>query len=154
MRGPPDPELPRVGRAEGLRAPHRGEAAHLPGAHGRRGGGGPGHLCPRLAGPVSPGGAVLGSPRARTGDLLSVSRGVAADHLHDQSSQWIEGFHRQLRQGTKSKALFPTDAALTTMLFLAGQEAQRTWTKRLSNGGEILGQLVIYFEDRLTPYLK
>ncbi len=40
------------------------------------------------------------------------------------------------------------------MLFLAGQEAQRTWTKRLSNGGEILGQLVIYFEDRLTPYLK
>ena len=66
----------------------------------------------------------------------------------------IEGFHRQLRKVTKSKALFPTDAALTTMLFLAGQEAQRKWTKRLPNWGEILGQLVIYFEDRLTPYLK
>ena len=66
----------------------------------------------------------------------------------------IEGFHRQLRKVTKSKSLFPTDTALTKMLFLAGQEAQRKWTKRLPNGGEILGQLVIYFEDRLTPYLK
>ena len=35
----------------------------------------------------------------------------------------IEGFHRQLRKVTKSKSLFPTDAALTKMLFLAGQEA-------------------------------
>ena len=66
----------------------------------------------------------------------------------------IEGFHRQLRKVTKSKSLFPTDAALTKMLFLAGQEAQRKWTNRLPNWGEILGQLVIYFEDRLTPYLK
>ena len=66
----------------------------------------------------------------------------------------IEGFHRQLRKVTKSKSLFPTDAALTKMLYLAGQEAQRKWTKRLPNWGEILGQLVIYFEDRLTPYLK
>ena len=66
----------------------------------------------------------------------------------------IEGFHRQLRKVTKSKTLFPTDTALTKMLYLAGQEAQRKWTKRLPNWGEILGQLVIYFEDRLTPYLK
>lgn len=35
-----------------------------------------------------------------------------------------------------------------------GHEAQRTWTQRLPNWGEILGQLVISFEDRLTPYLK
>ena len=55
---------------------------------------------------------------------------------------------------TKSKSLFPPDTALTKMLYLAGQAAQRNRTKRLPNWGEILGQLVIYFEDRLTPYLK
>jgi putative transposase len=66
----------------------------------------------------------------------------------------IEGFHRQLRQVTTGKRLFPPDAALTTMLFLAGQDAQRNGTKRLPNWGTILGQLASYFEDRLTPYLK
>ena len=40
------------------------------------------------------------------------------------------------------------------MLYLAGQEAQRQWTQHLPTWGEILGQLVISFEDRLTPYLK
>jgi len=54
---------------------------------------------------------------------------------------------------TKTKAQCPTDAALVKMLDLAGQEAQRKWTRRVPNWGEILGQLVIYFEDRLTPYL-
>jgi len=66
----------------------------------------------------------------------------------------IEGFHRQLRKVTKSTSLFPTDTALTKLLFLAGAQAQKKWTKRVPNWGEILGQLVIYFEDRLTPYLK
>ena len=66
----------------------------------------------------------------------------------------IEGFHRRLRKVTKSKALFPTDAALTKMLFLAGHEPQRKGAKRLPNWDEILGQLVIYFEDRLTTCLK
>ncbi len=37
------------------------------------------------------------------------------------------------------------------MLYLAGQEAQRQGTQPLPNWGEILGQLVIYFEDRLAP---
>jgi putative transposase len=65
----------------------------------------------------------------------------------------LEGFHRQRRKVTKTQAQFPTDAALVQMLYLAGQEAQRKWTRRVPNWGEILGQLVIYFEDRLTPYL-
>lgn len=66
----------------------------------------------------------------------------------------IEGYHRQLRKVTKSKAQFPTDEALTKSLYLATREATRKWTKRVPNWGQILGQLVIYFEDRITPYLN
>ena len=40
------------------------------------------------------------------------------------------------------------------MLFPARQGAQRQWTTRLPNWGEILEPLVIDFEDRLIPYLK
>ena len=65
----------------------------------------------------------------------------------------IEGYHRQLRKVTKGKSIFPSDEALTKMLYLATMEVMRKWTMRVSNWGQILGQLVIYFGDRVTPYL-
>ena len=65
----------------------------------------------------------------------------------------IEGFHRQLRKVTKAKAQFPTDEALVKMLYLATREATRKWTTRIQNWGEILGQLEIYFEDRVRQPL-
>ncbi|CCJ34785.1 putative transposase [Caloramator australicus RC3] len=34
----------------------------------------------------------------------------------------IEGFHRQLRKVTKSKAIFPNDESLEKMLFLVAKE--------------------------------
>ena len=65
----------------------------------------------------------------------------------------IEGYHRQLRKATKGKSIFPNDEALTKMLYLATMEVTRKWTMRIPNWGQILGQLAIYFEDRVTPYL-
>jgi len=65
----------------------------------------------------------------------------------------IEGYHRQLRKATKGKSIFPNDEALTKMLYLATMEVTRKWTMRVANWGQILGQLAIYFGDRLTPYL-
>jgi putative transposase len=65
----------------------------------------------------------------------------------------IEGYHRQLRKATKGKSIFPNDEALTKMLYLATMEVTRKWTMRVANWGQILGQLAIYFEDRLAPYL-
>ncbi len=65
----------------------------------------------------------------------------------------IEGFNRQLRKVTKSKSQFPHDDALMKMLYLATREATRKWTTRVANWGQILGQLAIYFENRVTPYL-
>ena len=66
----------------------------------------------------------------------------------------IEGFHRQLRKVTKSKTQFPSDDALVKMLYLATREATRKWTARIQNWGEILGQLDIYFEDRIRKPLQ
>ncbi len=75
----------------------------------------------------------------------SVSRGVAADDLRDQPSQQMEGFHRQLRQVTQSQSLHDGRCADDPAV-PRGPRGQRNWTKRLPNGGETLGQLVISFE--------
>jgi len=32
-------------------------------------------------------------------------------------------------------------------------ELTRKWTMRMANRGQILGQLAIYFEERLAPHL-
>ena len=65
----------------------------------------------------------------------------------------IEGYHRQLRKVTKGKSIFPNDESLTKMLYLATMEVTRKWTMRIANWGQILGQLAIYFGDRLAPHL-
>ena len=66
----------------------------------------------------------------------------------------IEGYHRQLRKVTKGKSIFPNDEALTKMLYLATMEVTRKWTMRIANWGQILGQLAIYFGERLAPHLE
>lgn len=40
----------------------------------------------------------------------------------------IEGFNRQLRKVTKSKAVFPTDDSLFKMLYLAMPDITKKWT--------------------------
>ncbi len=65
-----------------------------------------------------------------------------------------EGFNRQLRKVTKSKTQFPNDEALVKMLYLPTREATRKWTARIQNWGEILGQLAVYFDDRVTGPLE
>lgn len=61
----------------------------------------------------------------------------------------IEGFNRQLRKVTKSKAVFPTDNSLLKMLYLATMDITQKWTGRRQGWGEIRSQLEIYFEERL-----
>ena len=61
----------------------------------------------------------------------------------------IEGFNRQLRKVTKSKAVFPTDDSLLKMLYLAQVDITRKWTGRRRDWGEIHSQLEIFFADRL-----
>ena len=55
----------------------------------------------------------------------------------------IEGFNRQLRKVTKSKAVFPTDE----MLYLAMMDITKKWTGRRQDWSVIHSQRAIYFAD-------
>ena len=62
----------------------------------------------------------------------------------------MENFNRQLRKVTKAKTIFPTDDALFKMLYLAMTDITKKWEGKPWNWGQILEQLFIYFEGRIT----
>jgi putative transposase len=61
----------------------------------------------------------------------------------------VEGFHRMLRKYTKTKTIYPTDDAVRKSVFLSVQEISKKWTQPVPNWGIIMGQLLIFFDDRL-----
>lgn len=60
----------------------------------------------------------------------------------------IEGFNRQIRKVTKSRAVFPTDDSLKKTLYLSTKDIIRKWTMPYRAWGETYGQFVIEFGDR------
>ena len=65
----------------------------------------------------------------------------------------IEGLNRQYRKVTKTKSVFPSDSSLEKMLFLASRNITKKWTQRYRNWDQVLGQLILLFEERITIYL-
>jgi len=65
----------------------------------------------------------------------------------------IEGYHRQLRNVTKTKMAYPTDEALRKIVYLATMEASKKWTMPLRDWKEYMSQLSIYFGDRIQAEL-
>jgi putative transposase len=65
----------------------------------------------------------------------------------------IENFNRQLRKVTKTRSVFPTDDALFKLLYLAMMDITTKWKGKPNrwNWGQILNQLMIYFEGRIEP---
>lgn len=61
----------------------------------------------------------------------------------------IEGFNRQLRKVTKSKAVFPTDDSLFKMLYMAMLDITKKWTGRRQDWSMIHAQLTVYYADRM-----
>ena len=61
----------------------------------------------------------------------------------------VEGFHRMLRKYTKTKTVFPTDESLKKSIFLSIQEISKKWSMPVKDWGIIMGQLCIFFEERL-----
>ncbi|WP_425057712.1 IS256 family transposase ISPeth4 [Sporomusa carbonis] len=61
----------------------------------------------------------------------------------------VEGFHRMLRKYTKTKTVYPTDDAVKKSVFLSIQEISKKWSMPIRDWGIIIGQLMIFFEDRL-----
>lgn len=65
----------------------------------------------------------------------------------------IESVNRQYRKVTKTKSVFPNDQSLEKMLYLATQNIEKKWTQRYRNWDQVLNQLILLYEDRLTQYL-
>jgi len=61
----------------------------------------------------------------------------------------VEGFHRMLRKFTKTKTVFPTDDAVKKSVYLSIQEITKKWSMPIRDWGIIMGQLLLFFEDRL-----
>jgi len=62
----------------------------------------------------------------------------------------VEGFHRMLRKYTKTKTIYPTDEAVRKSVYLSIQEITKKWSMPIRNWGTIIGQLMIFFEDRFN----
>ena len=65
----------------------------------------------------------------------------------------MENYNRMLRKVTKSKSIFPSDESLHKSLYLATADISDKWTQKIRNWPQILDQLSIYFEDRLTSVI-
>jgi len=61
----------------------------------------------------------------------------------------VEGFHRMLRKYTKTKSIYPTDDAVKKSVYLSIQEISRKWSMPIRDWGIIIGQLLVFFEERL-----
>ena len=61
----------------------------------------------------------------------------------------VEGFHRMLRKFTKTKTIYPSDDAVRKSVFLSIQEIASKWTMPVRDWGTIIGQLSLFFEDRI-----
>jgi transposase-like protein len=65
----------------------------------------------------------------------------------------IEGLNRQFRKVTKTKSVFPNDASLEKILYLASVNVMKKWKMRYRNWDLVLSQLNLLYEDRLKKYL-
>jgi len=54
-----------------------------------------------------------------------------------------------LRKFTKTKTAFPSDDAMRKSVYLAILEISKKWTLPIRDWGCILGQMTIFFGDRL-----
>ena len=54
-----------------------------------------------------------------------------------------------LRKYTKNKTTFPSDDAVKKSVYLAIEEISKKWSMPIRDWGIIIGQLTIFFEERL-----
>jgi transposase-like protein len=66
----------------------------------------------------------------------------------------VEGFNRQLRKITKSKAVFPNEDALLKLIWLVSQNILKKWTSPLQKWALTAQQLYIHFPDRFEMDLN
>ncbi len=62
----------------------------------------------------------------------------------------VEGFHRMLRKYTKTKTTYPSDESVKKSVYLSIEEISKKWSMPIRDWGIIMGQLSIFFEERLS----
>ena len=62
----------------------------------------------------------------------------------------VEGFHRMLRKFTKTKTNFPTDDSLKKSIYLSIKEISKKWNLPIRDWGIIIGQFILFYEDRFV----
>lgn len=62
----------------------------------------------------------------------------------------IESVNISLRKITKNRGSFPSDEALTKLLYLALQNISRKWTMPIRDWKAALTRFTIQFEDRMS----
>jgi putative transposase len=65
----------------------------------------------------------------------------------------LENFNRQLRKATKTKSAFVSDDALLKQLYLITMQVTEKWTMPITDWGNILMCLIVYFGDRVSVSL-
>jgi putative transposase len=61
----------------------------------------------------------------------------------------VEGLHRQIRKVTKTKGSFTSQMALEKLIYLTIKNISKKWNMPVQNWSLIIGQLDIFFTDRL-----
>ncbi len=62
----------------------------------------------------------------------------------------IESVNSQLRKVIKNKKIFPNDASVFKIFYLAFQNMVKKWTMPIQNWGSAISHLMIKFEDRVN----
>lgn len=65
----------------------------------------------------------------------------------------IESLNSVIRKAVKKRKLFPTDAAAMKVIYLAIQEASKSWTRPIRSWKPALNRFMIEFEDRLADHV-
>lgn len=66
----------------------------------------------------------------------------------------IESFHRVVKKYIKAKTIFPTADSVLKMYYLVIRELEaHTWKDAVDHWELIYNQLLILYEDRMTPYI-
>jgi transposase-like protein len=75
----------------------------------------------------------LKSWREKWDNLTSYFQYTAAIRRIIYTTNTVEGYHRQIRKITKTKGVFPSDAALEKLVYLAYRNIKKKWTMPLAN---------------------
>jgi len=65
----------------------------------------------------------------------------------------IENLHRQLRKVSKTRTIFPNREAVLKLFYLAIEDINKKHHRPIKEWSLIYPQLVVHFQDRVTPYL-